>query len=128
MEEKKRFQGSTFDTIARKKVVEDQDTILELTCKTQELQNEINCMNNLRVFKMLNQYAVEYPTFPVKLRFHTFPRSWRIPKPFIRNADPQRKAAKHLGHAWYIEKRFFFFANPTVCSSALYPRESNPRI
>ena len=33
MEELKRFQGSTFDTIARKKLVEDQDTILELTGK-----------------------------------------------------------------------------------------------
>ena len=31
MEELKRFQGSTFDTIAKRKLVEDQDTILELT-------------------------------------------------------------------------------------------------
>ena len=46
MEELKRFQGSTFDTIARRKLVEDQDTILELTGKIQELQNEINCMND----------------------------------------------------------------------------------
>ena len=44
MEELKRFQGSTFDTIARRKLVEDRDTILELTGKIQELQNEINCM------------------------------------------------------------------------------------
>ena len=42
MEELKRFQGSTFDTIARRRSVEDQDTILELTGKIQELQNEIN--------------------------------------------------------------------------------------
>ena len=41
MEELKRFQGSTFDTIARRRLVEDQDTILELTGKIQELQNEI---------------------------------------------------------------------------------------
>ena len=40
MEELKRFQGSTFDTIARRKLVEDRDTILELTGKRQELQNE----------------------------------------------------------------------------------------
>ena len=33
MEELKRFQGSTFDTIARRKLVEDRDTILELTGK-----------------------------------------------------------------------------------------------
>ena len=43
MEELKRFQGSTFDTISRRKVIEDRDTILELTGKIQELQNEINC-------------------------------------------------------------------------------------
>ena len=41
MEELKRFQGSTFDTIARRKLVEDRDTILELTGRMQELQNEI---------------------------------------------------------------------------------------
>ena len=37
MEELKRFQGSTFDTIARRKLVEDRDTILELTSKIQEI-------------------------------------------------------------------------------------------
>ena len=51
MEELKRFQGSTFDTIARRKLVEDRDTILELTGKIQELQNEIHCMNDSRDFK-----------------------------------------------------------------------------
>ena len=39
MEELKRFQGSTFDTIARRKLVDDRDTILELTGKIHELQN-----------------------------------------------------------------------------------------
>ena len=51
MEELKRFEGSTFDTIVRRKLVEDQDTILELTGKIQELQNEINCMNDSRDFQ-----------------------------------------------------------------------------
>ena len=36
MEELKRFQGSTFDTISRRKLVEDRDTILGLTGKIQE--------------------------------------------------------------------------------------------
>ena len=31
MEELRKFQSSTFDTIARRKLVEDQNTILELT-------------------------------------------------------------------------------------------------
>ena len=42
MEELKRIQGSTFDTIARRKL---------LTGKIQELQNEINCMNDSRDFQ-----------------------------------------------------------------------------
>ena len=67
MEELKKFQSSTLDTIARRILVEDQDTILELTGKIQELQNEINCMNDSRDFKMLNQYAVDIPTLPVNL-------------------------------------------------------------
>ena len=33
MEELKRFQGSTFDTISRRKCVDDRDTILELTAR-----------------------------------------------------------------------------------------------
>ena len=49
MEELK-FQRVTFDTIARRRLVEDQDTILELTGKIQDLQNEINCMNDSKRF------------------------------------------------------------------------------
>ena len=51
MEELKRLQGSTFDEFSRRKLIEDRDTILELTTKIQELQNEINCMNDSRDFK-----------------------------------------------------------------------------
>ena len=49
MEELKRFQGSTFDTFSGRKLIEDRDTILDLTVKTKELQNEVNCMNDSRV-------------------------------------------------------------------------------
>ena len=41
MEEVKKFQSSTFDTIARRRLLEDQDTILELIGKIQESQNEV---------------------------------------------------------------------------------------
>ena len=47
MEELNRFQGSTFDTIARIRLIEDRGTI-ELTGKIQELQNEITCMIDSR--------------------------------------------------------------------------------
>ena len=51
MEELKRFQGSTFDTIARRRLIENQDTMNELTARIQELQNEKNCMNDSRDFQ-----------------------------------------------------------------------------
>ena len=51
MEELKKFQSSTFDTVARRRLVEDLDTNLELTGKMQELKNEINCMNDSRDFQ-----------------------------------------------------------------------------
>ena len=38
MEELRKFQGSTFDTIARRKLIVDQNTILELSGRVQELQ------------------------------------------------------------------------------------------
>ena len=66
MEELKKFQRSTFDTIARRRLVEDQDTILELADKIQELQNEINCMNDSRDFQDVESVrSGNSPTLPV---------------------------------------------------------------
>ena len=52
MEELKKFQSSTFDTIARRRLVDDQDTILELSGRIQELQNEINCISDSKEFQV----------------------------------------------------------------------------
>ena len=51
MEDLKRFQGSTFDGFSKRNLIEDRDTILELTARIQELQNEVNCMNDSREIK-----------------------------------------------------------------------------
>ena len=51
MEELRKFQSSAFDTIARRKLIEDQNTILELSGSVQELQNEVNCMNDFKDFQ-----------------------------------------------------------------------------
>ena len=69
MEELKRFQGSTFDTISRRKWVEDRDIVLELTGKIQESQNEINCMNDSRDFQDAESVRVDNPTLPVNQCF-----------------------------------------------------------
>ena len=50
MEELRKFQSSTFDTLARRKLIEDQNTILEFG-RVQELQNEVNCMNDSKDFQ-----------------------------------------------------------------------------
>ena len=50
MEELRKFQSSTLDTMARRKLVEDQNTILELSGRIQELQNGINCMSDSKDF------------------------------------------------------------------------------
>ena len=50
MEELKRFQGSTFDEFSRRRLIEDRDTILELTSKNQELHDEVICMNGSKDF------------------------------------------------------------------------------
>ena len=51
MEELRNFQGSTFDTLTRQKFIEHQKTIMELSGRLQELQNEVNCMNDSKDFQ-----------------------------------------------------------------------------
>ena len=49
--ELRKFESSTSETIARRKLIEDQSTILELSGRVQELQNEVNCMNDSKDFQ-----------------------------------------------------------------------------
>ena len=124
MEELKRFQGSTFDTLSRRKLIEDRDTILELTGKIQELQNEINCMNDSRVFKdaesvrSVQSHVTSQPLFFPLVRDPggTLSRSLGMPS---RNNGPPSFWDTH-GISGNV------FANPTASSSAPYPQESNP--
>ena len=51
MEKLRKFHSSAFDTIARRKLIEDQNTIMELSGRVQELQNEVNCMNDSKDFQ-----------------------------------------------------------------------------
>ena len=51
MEELKRVQELRVDESSRRRLIENQDTILELTGKIQELQDEVNCMNDSRDFQ-----------------------------------------------------------------------------
>ena len=98
MEELKKFQSSTFDTNARRRLVEDQDTILELTGKIQELQNEINCMNDSRDFQDAESVRSG--------NSHVTSRPVSFPSHPIKECQAAEKGRQAVGHTWYIGKRF----------------------
>ena len=50
---------------ARRRSVEDPDTILELPGRIQELQNEVNCMSDSKEFQDAESIRSEIPTLPV---------------------------------------------------------------
>ena len=120
MEELKKFQSSTFDTIARRRLVEDQDTILEHTGKIQELQNEVNCVNDSRDFQgaesvrsgnsHVTSQTVSFPLDPMLSRSVGM-LSRREGPPSIWDTD---------GMSGNV------FANPVASSSAPCPQELNP--
>ena len=47
-----------------------------------------------------------FPRYQSTCVFPTSSKSWRNAKPFYGNAEPQRRAARHLGHTWKNGKRF----------------------
>ena len=55
---------------------------------------------------MLNQCAVDIPRYQSTSVIPTSSNTWRDVETFFHYAEPQRRAAKHLGHTWYIGKRF----------------------
>ena len=124
MEELKKFQSSTFDTVARRRLVEDQDTILELTGKIQDLQNEINCMNDSKEFQddeSIRSGNSHVTSRPVSFPLHPVPggmksRSLGMPS---RKNGPSSIWDTHgiSGHV---------FADPVASSTAPCPQELNP--
>ena len=124
MEELKRFQGSTLDTIARRKLVEDRDTVLELTGKIQELQNEINCMNDSRDFQdaeSVRSGQSHVASQPVFFPPHPDPGgmlSRSMGMPSRKNGPPSIWDTHGISGN--------VFANPTASSSVPCPQELNP--
>ena len=121
MEDLKKVQSSTFDTIARRRLVEDQDTILELTGKIQELQNEMNCMNDSRDFQdaeSIRSGQSHVSSQPVSFPPHPIPEgmlSCFIGMPSRREGPPSIWDTHGISGN--------VFANPTASSSAPYPQE-----
>ena len=125
MEELKRFQGSAFDTISTEKMVEDRDTILELTGKIQELQFEMNCMNDARDFQdaeSVRSGQSHVTSQPVFFPPHPDPGgmlSRSLGMPSRKNGPPS---------IWDTHGRSgnVFLQIQVASSSAPYPQELNP--
>ena len=121
MEELRKFQSSTFDTIARRKFVEDQNTILELTGRVQELQNEVNCMNDSKDFQdaeSIRSGNSHVTSRPVSFPTHPIPEGMLSPS-FV---SPRRKEGPpSIWDTHGISGNVF--ANPDASSSAPYPQE-----
>ena len=103
MEELRKFQSSTFDTIARRKHIEDQNTILALSGGVQELENEVNCMSDSNDFQ--DAESVRSGNSHVTSRPVSFPPH-PIPGGMLRQSfvSPSRKEGPpHLGHMVYRE-------------------------
>ena len=120
IEELRKFQSSTFETLARRKLIEDQNIVMELSGKVQELQNEVNCMNDSKDFQDAesvrcgNSHVTSQP-----MSFPTHP----IPEGMLRPSfvSPRRKE----GPPCIWDTHGNVFANPHASSSAPYPQELN---
>ena len=107
-------------------MVENQDTINELTARIQEQQSEGNCLNDSKDFQdaeSVRSGQTHVTSQPVFFPPHPDPggmlsRSLGMPS---RNDGPPDIWDMH-GISGNV------FANPTASSSAPYPQESNPWI
>ena len=122
MEELRKFQSSTFDTIAKRKLIEDQNTILELSGRVQELQNEVNCMNDSKDFQ--DAESVRSGNSHVTSRPVSFPPH-PIPEGLLRHSFVSRRkeGPPSIWDTHGISGNVF--ANPHASSSAPYPQELN---
>ena len=122
-QELQKFQNSAFDEFAQKKFIEDQKTIMELSGRLQELQNEVNCMNDSRDFRDAESICSGNPhvTSPPGL-FPRHPPFEGLLKPaFI--SQRQTEEPPNIRDTSGISGNVF--AHPQASSSAPYPQELN---
>ena len=124
MEEMRKFQSSTFDTHARLKLIEDQNTIMELSGRLQELQNEVNCMNDSKDFQ--DAESVRSGNSHVTSQPMLFPKHL-VPEGLLRPSFVSPRRKEGLPDYWDTPGRSGnVFANPHASSTAPYPQELNP--
>ena len=107
MEELKRFRGSTFDTISRRNFNRS-SRHYPWTHKHDSGATEWSLLYEW--FERFSRCWIStqwtIPRYQSTSVFRTPSKSWWNAKPFSGSAEPQHWAAKYLGHAWYIGKRF----------------------
>ena len=121
LEELRKFQSSTFDTIARRKLIKDQNTILELSGRVQELQNEVNCMNDSKDFQdaeSVRSGNSHVTSRPVSFPPHPIPEGMLRPS-FV--SPSRREGPPSIWDTHGISGNVF--ANPDASSSAPHPQE-----
>ena len=91
------FRVPPSDTIARRRLVEDQDTILELTGKIQDLQNEMNCMNDSKDFQ--DAESIRSGNSHVTSRAVSFP-----PHPIPEGMQPTQVGCNNSEKMWWMTK------------------------
>ena len=119
MEELKRVQELRIDELSRRRLIENQDTINELTARIQELQNEVTCMNDSRDFK--DAEAVRSGLSHVTSQLALL-RLCRDPGGLLSRNDKPPDIWDTHGTSGNV------FANPTASSSAPFPQRINPWI
>ena len=123
MKELQKFQNSTFDELTRQKFIGDQKTIMELSGRLQELQNEVNCMNDSKDFhdaesvRSGNSHVASPPgVFPKHPPFEGLLRPSFISQ---RHTDWPPNIWDTSGTSGNV------FAHPQASSSAPYPQGLN---
>ena len=107
--------------IARRKLIEDQNTILELSGRVQELQNEVNCMNDSKDFQDAESVRSGNPH--VTSRPVSFPPH-PIPEEMLRHSFVSLRRKEGPPSIWDTHGiSGNVFANPPASSSAPYPQE-----
>ena len=107
---------------SKKKLIEDQNTILELSGRIQDLQNEVNRMNDSEVFQdaeSIRSGNSHVTSRPVSLLIQYLKECF--------DSLSYRRAAKKGRQAFgtHMVYRETFLANPPASSSAPYPQELN---
>ena len=121
MEQSRKFQSSAFDTMARRKFIEGQNTMLELSGRVQELQNEVNCMNDFKDFQdaeSIRSGNSHVTSRPVSFSPHP------IPEGMLRHSfvtPSRREGPPSIWDTHGISGNVF--VNPDASSSEPYPQE-----